>query len=265
VLAGRNDARYKEKGHIVEIPNARLFGTHFLIWVEGLGDLEAYPNRNSLPYIDVYGIPETDTMYRGTLRNLGWCDVLQKLNELGYFGLEERADLAGKTFRQVMAGLVYQESQEDLSNLKADLAALLNVSPNSGVMMSLEWLGLLDDVPTSGKATRLDILADQMLVKMPYRDEERDMVVLVHEFVAAYPDRQEHITSTLIDFGTPGGDTSMARTVGLPAAIGTRMILDKELDLTGVHIPVLPEIYKPVLEELEQLGIVCTEKTDVLT
>ena len=265
VLAGRNDARYKENGHIVEVPNARLFGTHFVIWVEGLGDLEAYPNRNSLPYIDIYGIPETDTMYRGTLRNLGWCDVLQKLNELGYFGLDEQADLAGKTFRQVMAELVYQESQADTSNLEADLAALLNVSPNSGVMMSLEWLGLLNDFPTSGKATRLDILADQMLVKMPYRDEERDMVVLVHEFVATYPDRREQITSTLVDFGTPGGDTSMARTVGLPAAIGTRMILDKELNLTGVHIPVLPEIYKPVLEELEQLAIVCTEKTEVLT
>lgn len=265
VLAGRNDARYKEIGHIAEIPNARLFGTHFVIWVEGLGDLEAYPNRNSLPYIDIYGIPETDTMYRGTLRNLGWCDVLQKLNELGYFDLDERADLASMTFRQVMAELVYQENRKDVSNLEADLAALLNVSPNSGVMMSLEWLGLLDDAPTSGKVTRLDILADQMLVKMPYLDGERDMVVLVHEFVAAYPGRKEHITSTLIDFGTPGGDTSMARTVGLPAAIGTRMILDGELDLTGVHIPVLPEIYKPVLEALTQLGIVCAEKTELLT
>jgi saccharopine dehydrogenase (NADP+, L-glutamate forming) len=265
VLAGRNDARYKENGHIVEIPNARLFGTHFVIWVEGLGDLEAYPNRDSLPYIDIYGIPETDTMYRGTLRNLGWCDVLQKLNELGYFDLDERADLAGKTFRQVMAELVYQESREDVSNLEVDLAALLNVSPNSGVIMSLEWLGLLDDAPTSGKVTRLDILADQMLVKMPYLDGERDMVVLVHEFVAAYPGRKEHITSTLIDFGTPGGDTSMARTVGLPAAIGTRMILDGELDLTGVHIPVRPEIYEPVLEELAQLSIVCAEKTELLT
>jgi saccharopine dehydrogenase (NADP+, L-glutamate forming)/spermidine synthase len=145
------------------------------------------------------------------------------------------------------------------------LAALLNVSPNSGVMMSLEWLGLLDDAPTSGQATRLDILADQMLDKMPYLDGERDMVVLVHEFVAAYPDQKKHITSTLIDFGTPGGDTSMARTVGLPAAIGARMILDGELDLTGVHIPVLPEIYRPVLEELAQRGIVCAEKTELLT
>jgi saccharopine dehydrogenase (NADP+, L-glutamate forming) len=273
VLAGRNDARYKENGHIVEIPNARLFATHFVSWVEGLGDFEAYPNRNSLPYVEQYGIPETETMYRGTLRNLGWCDVMQKLNELGYFSLDERPDLPGKTFRQVMAGLI---GKEEAANLEADLAAALNLSPNSGVMMALEWLGLLSDVPVSDKTTLLDILADQMLVKMPYREGERDMVILVHEFVAAYPEtpipgpsshegegRREYITSTLVDFGVPGGDTSMARTVGLPAAIGARLILEREINLTGVHIPVLPEIYELVLGELAQLGITCTEKTDV--
>ncbi|HET90899.1 MAG TPA: saccharopine dehydrogenase [Chloroflexi bacterium] len=263
VLAGRNDARYQENGRVIAVPNARLFATHFVMWVEGLGDLEAYPNRNSLPYIDIYGIPETDTMYRGTLRNLGWCDVLQKLNELGYFGLDERADLPGKTFRQVMAELVQEAGGQDVGNLELSLAAFLNVAPNSGVMMALEWLGLLDETPVS-QTTVLDVLADQMLVKMAYRPGERDMVVLVHEFLAAYPDHEERVTATLIDYGVPGGDTAMARTVGLPAAIGTRMILEGEIDLTGVHIPVLPEIYEPVLGELEQLDIVCSEAVEVL-
>ncbi len=273
VLAGRNDARYLENGHVVEIPNARLFATHYLTWVEGLGDFEAYPNRDSLPYVELYTIPETDTMYRGTLRNLGWCDVMQKLNQLGYFSLEERANLGGRTFRQVMAELIGKESTDDL---EADLAAFLNVSPTSGVMAALEWLGLLSDTPVSAQNTLLDVLADQMLVKMPYREGERDMVVLLHEFVAAYPTpspsaspseeegKREYITSTLIDFGVPGGDTAMARTVGLPAAIGVRLILEGEITLTGVHIPVLPEIYTPLLEELEQLGIACVERTRAL-
>ena len=267
ILAGRNDARYKENGHVMEVPNARLFATHFVAWVEGLGDLEAYPNRNSLPYIEIYSIPETDTMYRGTLRNLGWCDVLQKLNALGYFSLDERGDLAGKTFRQVMVELVYKDGwggEGDTRDLATDLATQLNLAPNSGVMMALKWLGLLSDAPVLDKTTLLDVLADQMLAKMAYREGERDMVVLVHEFIAAYPEHREHITSTLIDFGVPGGDTSMARTVGLPAAIGARMVLEGAIELTGVHIPVVPEIYEPVLEELEQLGIVCTEQTQVL-
>ena len=260
VLAGRNDARYKEHGHIVDVPNARLFATHYLTWVEGLGDFEAYPNRNSLPYVEIYGIPEADTMYRGTLRNLGWCDVMQKLNELGYFGLDERGDLSGKTFRQVMAELI---DREDTANLAAKLAAHLNVAPNSGVMMTLEWLGLLDDVPVSDANTLLDVLADQMLVKMGYREGERDLIVLLHEFVAAYPDGEERISSTLIEYGVPGGDTAMARTVGLPAAIGARMILEGRIRLTGVHRPVAAEIYEPVLGELEQMGITCVEKTEV--
>ena len=258
VLAGRNSARYMERGELIEIPNARLFATHFVNWVEGLGDLEAYPNRDSLPYIDIYGIPETDTMYRGTLRNLGWCDALQKLNELGYFSLDQRADLAGKSFRQVVAELI---GARDSADLRADLAAWLNVAPNSGVMAVLEWLGLLSDAPVPGRTTLLDVLADQMLAKMPYLSGERDMVILVHEFSVSYPERQEQITSTLIDFGTPGGVTSMARTVGLPAAIGVRMILEGQITLTGVHIPVLPEIYVPVLDELAQLGISCVEQT----
>ena len=90
------------------------------------------------------------------------------------------------------------------------------------------------------------------------------MVILAHDFVARYADRSEHILSTLIDFGIPGGDTAMARTVGLPAAIAARLILEGEIRLTGVHIPVLPEIYEPVLSELTRLGIRMEEKTEPL-
>ncbi len=261
VLAGRNDARYLENGRTVEVPNERLFATHFLTWIEGLGDFEAYPNRDSLPYIDLYSIPETGTMYRGTLRNLGWCDVMQKLNELGYFGLEEQADLPGKSLRQVMAERIAWDGTGDLQTA---LAAYLNVAPNSGVMMVLEWLGLLEDAPVQGETTLLDVLANQMLPRMGYRAGERDMVILAHDFVARYADRSEHILSTLIDFGIPGGDTAMARTVGLPAAIAARLILEGEIRLTGVHIPVLPEIYEPVLSELTRLGIRMEEKTEPL-
>ena len=261
VLAGRNEGRYKDKGEIVEVANERLFATHYVTWIEDLGDLEAYPNRDSLPYIDLYGIPETHTMLRSTLRNLGWCDCMQKLNALGFFSLEHHPDLPGSTFREVMARLI---GTEDTVGLEAALAAHINVSPTSGVMQALEWLGLLGDTPVSERTTLLDVLADQMLAKMGYREGERDMIVLVHEFRAVYADRQEEITSTLIDVGTPGGDTAMARTVALPAAIGARLTLEGTIGLTGVHIPVLPEIYRPVLSVLKALGIAPVEKRRVL-
>jgi hypothetical protein len=108
-------------------------------------------------------------------------------------------------------------------------------------------------------------MTELMLSKMVYQPGERDMIVMQHEFVAEYPDRKEAITATMIDYGIPHGDTSMARTVGLPAAIASRMILHGEFgDLTGVHVPVIPEIYEPVLAELAELGISLTETVERL-
>jgi saccharopine dehydrogenase-like NADP-dependent oxidoreductase len=109
----------------------------------------------------------------------------------------------------------------------------------------------------------LDILAAKLLEKMPYQKGERDMIVLHHEFIAEYPElpAKEMLTSSLVDFGIPNGDSAMARTVSLPAAIAAKMILHEEIKATGVHIPVLPNIYEPVLKELERLGIHCKEKT----
>ncbi len=89
------------------------------------------------------------------------------------------------------------------------------------------------------------------------------MIMLQHQFIASYPgDKKEKITSTLIDFGIPHGDTSMARTVGLPAAISTKLILEGKIEKTGVHIPVTPEIYIPILQELKELNIVFKEKKE---
>jgi saccharopine dehydrogenase-like NADP-dependent oxidoreductase len=130
----------------------------------------------------------------------------------------------------------------------------------------LAWLGLFSDEPIpAGTASPIDVLAARMQSKLAYAPGERDMLVMQHEFIATYPDRKERITATMIDYGIPGGDTSMARTVGLPAAIAVRMILHGEFPgLTGVHVPVLPEIYEPVLAELESLGIALAENVEPL-
>jgi saccharopine dehydrogenase (NADP+, L-glutamate forming)/spermidine synthase len=260
VLAGKNPARFLKDGEIVDIPGEELFANHWPVEIEGFGTLEGYPNRDSLPYIDTYGIQGVKTMFRGTLRYPGWCETLKKISELGLLDETERDDLEGLSLAQVTAKLIGSSG-----DLKADVAAHLQIDAGSFVISNLEWLGLFSDDPIpAGAKSPLDVLAGRMLEKMQYAPGERDMLVMQHEFVAKYPDRTEKTTSTMIDYGIPNGDTSMSRTVGLPAAIATRLILEGKIALTGVQVPVMREIYEPVLAELESMGIKFTEKTEVI-
>jgi hypothetical protein len=111
-------------------------------------------------------------------------------------------------------------------------------------------------------ATVLDGLVLLMQERMAYRAGERDMVVLQHDFSVRYPGgAHEHVTSLLIDYGEPNGDSSMSRTVGLPAALAVHLILKKEINLIGVHIPLSPAIYEPILRGLEAMGLCFTEAT----
>ena len=133
-------------------------------------------------------------------------------------------------------------------------------------MDRFEWLGLFSDEPLPiEKGGAIDVMTARMLEKMPYQESEKDMIVLYHNFLAEYPGgKKEEITSTLIDFGIPGGDSSMARTVSLPAAIGGRMILEEKFTQPGVWVPVIPELYNPILDELETMSIKCKEATKAL-
>jgi saccharopine dehydrogenase (NADP+, L-glutamate forming) len=263
LLASRNSARYLKDGKEVVIPGEELFDHRWTVPVEIEGetiDFEGYPNRDSLPYMETYGITTTRGMFRGTLRNAGWCETLKKIVDLGLVDTDKLDDIAGLTFAQFTARLIGSSG-----DLKQDLAAYLNIAEDSQVMSRLEWLGLLSDDPLPvQKDAPIDILTARMLKKMQFEAGERDLLILQHEFMAEYPDRKQKITATMVDFGIPHGDTSMSRTVGLPAAIGVRMILQGKINVTGVHTPVIPEIYEPVLEELEQLGIGFTEKWETI-
>ncbi len=252
ILAGKNPARYLRDGEVVDVPGPELFAHHWTCSVVGFGELEVYPNRDSLPYIEAYDIPTVRNMFRGTLRYPGWCDTLKAIVDLGLLDEDERDDLAGLTFAQLTARLIGSGG----AGLKADLASRLGIATDAKPITDLEWLGLLgnDSIPAEDK-TYLDVVASRMLSKMQYAPGERDMLVMQHEFVAEYPDRTEKITSTMIDYGIPNGDSSMSRLVGLPAAIATRMILQGEIDLTGVQTPTIPAIYEPVLSELDRMGV----------
>lgn len=260
LLAGKNSAQFLKDGQQIFIPPENLFQNYSIIHIEGLGEFEAYPNRNSLPYIKLYGINSTKTMLRGTLRNKGWCSTMKKMAELGLLDEREK-DWTGMTYKDFLRNLMKEPSEVDL---KRTLSSRLDISEDSDIIRRFEWLSLLSDDPlpvTTGSA--LEILGSKMLEKLQYEQGERDMIILQHTFIASYKDgKREKITSTLIDFGLPDGDTSMARTVGLPAAISARLIMEGKIKKTGVHIPVTPEIYEPILNELKELGVAFKEKKE---
>ena len=254
VMAGLGPARYLKDGKEIRIPGRELFKHHWLKPVQGLGELEVYPNRDSLMYKELYGLKDVHTLFRGTFRNPGWCETLEKIVQLGYLDETENPDLPNKTFAQVTAELINASPNADL---KKSLALFLNLPEDSPIIARLEWLGLLsNDKINAEPPTLLDALATRMQEKMSYKEGERDMIVLQHDFVAEYADgKKEQICSLLIDYGIPHGDSSMARTVSLPVAIASRLIVNGQITLTGVHVPVQPEIYQPVLQELEDMGI----------
>lgn len=260
LMAGKNSAQYLKDGEQIFIPDKDLFSHYSLINIEGLGEFEGYLNRNSLPYIQLYSIPSTKTMLRGTLRNKGWCTTLKKIVDLGLLDEGEK-DWSGLTYKDFLYKLMNDPVEKDV---KKTLSNYLGIEESSDIISRFEWLDLLSDKPLPlTKGSALDILGAKMLEKLQYEEGERDMIILQHQFIASYPgDKKEKITSTLIDFGIPHGDTSMARTVGLPAAISTRLILEEKIQITGVHIPVIPEIYAPILQELKEMGIIFKEKRE---
>jgi len=233
LLASRNAAKWLEKGKEISIPGEQLF--------------------------ENYCLKDAATVYRGTFRMTGWCETLRNIVALGWLSEELPTGFTGKTYRDLTRQLVGAKPKD---NLPVATASYLGLKPYSAVIKRLEWLGLFSDtLLPKDKNTPLDYLNVLTLQKMSMGDHERDMVVMHHEFIAEYPSKKEYVTSTLVDYGIPDGDTSVARTVALPAAIAVKMILNKEINMTGVHIPVIPEIYNPILDELEEMGIKFKEKT----
>lgn len=257
-LAGRNNGKYKEDGKIVDIKSEDLFKHHFPIDVPSIGKMEVYTNRDSLPYLDLYSIPEAKTIFRGTIRFPEWCNLWYVISNLGLLDTEEK-DFSGKTFLEYLKSVVNSEDP------KSEIKKRFNLEDDSPVISKLEWLDLFSDekikTETGGN---IDVLVEKLVEKCMYDDGEKDMVILQDEIIYELDgDKHKHL-STLIDYGVIGKATSVARTVSLPAACAVKLILEDKIKITGVHIPVQPEIYNPVLDELKILGIKSQEEESTL-
>jgi saccharopine dehydrogenase-like NADP-dependent oxidoreductase len=252
VLASRNSALYLKNGKRVFIEPVNLFKDRFSYTFPGVGELEVYPNRDSISYTEIYNIPEVSTMYRGTFRYKGWCETLDAMKALNMLD-DTIIDYTGTDY----AGFLAERADLNSTDLRKKVALKLGIPEESVAMESLQWLGFFSNEQMNcGKTSAFEITADRMISKMLITGNERDMVVMQHIFLAVYPDgKKEVIKSSMLDFGSPETNTAIARTVALPAAIAVKMILEKKINLTGVYRPVVPEIYNQVLNELKTLGI----------
>lgn len=255
VMASNNDAQFLKDGNIVNLDTADLFKNPLTIDFPEVEQMHVYPNRDSLPYIDIYGIPEVKTMFRGTFRYQNWCEALDLLKSLNLTDAIE-LDLKGKTFAQVTAEINGFESND----LKALIKTKFNIDDNHIGLKAIEWLGVLDEKPIHlEKGSAFDLTSNLMIEKMMMDSSERDMVIMQHIFnVTSANGTKEKIISRMVDYGN-SDYTSIARTVALPAAIGVKMILNEKITDTGVCIPIKKTIYVPILKELEKLGISMAE------
>jgi saccharopine dehydrogenase-like NADP-dependent oxidoreductase len=256
VMAGNNGAKFLKNAEVVELPTEDLFKNPLQIDFPEVGKMEVYPNRDSLAYIDIYKLPNVETMYRGTFRYPQWCDSLDAIKAIGMVTYEKQ-NFEGKTYKEIVAAQIGVYPK----NIKEKVAERLGLELDSHAIIAMEWLGLFsDDRVHLDEGSTFDITSDLMLKKMMLPEGRRDMVIMLHSFLIETAEgKKEVIKSRLLDYATKE-DTSIARTVALPAAIAVKMILDGEITDTGVHIPIAKTIYEPILNELEKMGISMVEE-----
>ncbi len=192
-------------------------------------------------------------MLRGTLRYPGWCKTMYNIGRLGLLELDEQP-LTNLTYVEFVRRNLNLSSGGDLKQLVANY---LELPVDDAVIDKLEWLGLFNDQPIAIEwGAPIDVMVALFEEKLQYSAGERDMIVMQHQFIIEHKDNtQEQVRSTLIDYGIPNGDSSMSRTVALPAAIASHLILTGAVQLKGVQIPIVPELYEPIIQELETMNI----------
>ncbi|MEE8478544.1 MAG: saccharopine dehydrogenase C-terminal domain-containing protein, partial [Candidatus Neomarinimicrobiota bacterium] len=192
LLAGKNNAKYRKNNKEVNIDGKDLFANHWDVDVPSFGKLEGYPNRNSLDYEELYGLEGIATMFRGTLRNSGWCETLKAIVNLGYVETDKRNWL-GKTYVDMGWELIGQPPD---GNLRKAMIDKLGIQQEAMIIDNLEWLGLFSSkpIPIDSGGT-IDVITATMLEKMSYEKGERDMLILYHNFIAEYENgNKEEIT-----------------------------------------------------------------------
>ncbi len=254
VLAGQNTAKYIENGLLKLIPPSRIFAQTKTIKVKGHGSFDAYANRDSLGYIEPYGISTAQTVLRGTLRGKGFCESWQQLVSLGL--TDDAYELIHPetlTYRDWLCSLIPNANRK---NLEEEICLMLNLKKSSKAYKNMVWLGLFEPKPIGlQKATPAQALQKLLQEKWMLQKGELDQIVMKHEIGYQIKGKPYKMEASLVVTGENQVQTAMAKTVGLPMGIAAKLILQGNIKSSGVQIPISREFYQPILKELAKLGI----------
>ena len=265
VLAGQGSAsQFLHNGKYKYIPYHKLFERTERIKILDLGEFEVYPNRDSLKYQTIYGLENLRTMFRGTIRRVGYARAWNVFVQLGltddtyYY-----KDSKNHTYRQFINSFTKYDTKK---LVEQKVAEYLGLDEESYIMYLIRWTGIFEDKPIGlEKATPAQILQHLLEQKWKMDDDDKDMIVMQHQFVYEIDEKLKKLTSSLVVIGEDQVHTAMSITVGTPVAIAVKMILTGKIKDAGVKIPIEPNIYEPVLEELKDYKVnFIEEETDWL-
>lgn len=260
VLAGQGTVKFIQNRKYKYIPYHKLFRRTEIIDIDGHGKFEGYANRDSLQYREIYGLKDIPTMYRGTLRKPGFCRAWDVFVQLGAtddsYVMEGSENMTNREF--INSFLAYNESD----SVELKFKHYLNIRQDDvDLFDKFVWLGIFENTKIGLKdATPAQILQHILEQKLLLSPNDKDMIVMWHRFLFKQGGNFKEIHSSMVVKGDDQIYTAMAKTVGLPVAIATKMILNDVIKTPGVHVPISKEIYEPILSELENYGVHFQEK-----
>jgi saccharopine dehydrogenase-like NADP-dependent oxidoreductase len=261
VLAGQGGAaKFLQEGTYKYIPYWNLFRRTEFLEVEGYGRFEAYSNRDSLKYLDVYGLNDILTLYRGTIRRVGFSKAWNMFVQLGMtddsYVMEGSENMSYRQF--VNSFLPYHPTD----SVEIKMRLILKIDQDDSMWDKLLELDLFNPNKKVGlkNATPAQILEKILTDSWTLQPKDKDMIVMYHKFGYELNGKKEQIDSKMVCIGEDQTYTAMAKTVGLPVAMATLLILNGKVKTPGVQLPIREEIYLPILKELEEFGVVFKEQ-----
>ena len=261
VLAGQGGAaKFLQEGTYKYIPYWNLFRRTEFLEVEGYGRFEAYSNRDSLKYLDIYGLENILTLYRGTIRRVGFSKAWNMFVQLGMtddsYVMEDSENMNYRQF--VNSFLPYHPTD----SVESKMRLILKIDQDDIMWDKLLELDLFNPNKKVGlkNATPAQILEKILGDSWTLQPKDKDMIVMYHKFGYEINGKKEQIDSKMVCIGENQTYTAMAKTVGLPLAMATLLILNGKIKTPGVQLPIREEVYLPILKELEEYGVIFREE-----